>query len=85
MKITIPETEEYADILETLKDLPKTVRIKIVTQAIREYEASSEGKTVINLFRKRKRTDKKSTKDTKAMSSVEKMNPLKKIMGGFIE
>jgi hypothetical protein len=87
MKITIPEIEEYGDIIETLNDLPKSVRIKIIIQAIREYKDSAEGGAVINLLRKQQKQTKsvkKSGGDIKAISSPE-TSPLKKIMGGFIE
>ncbi|GER92288.1 hypothetical protein A45J_2692 [hot springs metagenome] len=83
MKITIPEVDEYGDVLEVLEDLPKAVRIKIVAQAIREYKESVKGGAIINLLRKQKSKPAESKKPGKEKASTDR-DPLKKVMGGFL-
>jgi hypothetical protein len=85
MKITVPEIDEYADVLEVLEDLPKSVRIKIVAQAIREYKESAEGGAVITLLRKRKREAVKSNKEVQENTASVPSDHLKKVLGGFLE
>jgi len=79
--ITIPD--EHADVLEVLEDLPKSVRGKIVVEAIYEYMKSEKGGAVINLLRKQK------SKPAEKKAGKEKASPdidhLKKVMGDFLE
>ncbi|HAK87615.1 MAG TPA: hypothetical protein DHW81_02975 [Nitrospiraceae bacterium] len=85
MKITIPEIEEYGDVLETLNDLPKSVRIKVIAQAIREYKDSAEGGAVISLLKKRKKEAVRQHKNAKDSTASPPLDDFKKVMGGFLE